>query len=145
MATKGMKTRFEYGDAATHAESNTWTPFAKVVEIGPPPVTADEIETTWLESPDDFKDWEPGLGDAGDASFKIQWAPEQNAEIFNLFRVKKGFRMVYADLPYPSGSKLHFNGWIKGIAGESITKDNVVEATITVRVVGKPHFEEAGA
>jgi len=145
MATKGMQTRFEYGDTEDFNTATSWTGFAKVIEIGPPPITADDIETTHLQSPDDFKEFDPGLADAGDSTFKIQWEKAQNTTLYNLFREKKGYRIVYADVPYPSGSKTMFNGWIKGIAGETITKDSVVEATITVRVVGKPEFVEAGA
>lgn len=140
MAQKSFKTRFDYGDAETFQDSVTFTPFARVVEIKPPPLTSDDIETTNLESPDEMKEWEPGLGDSGESTMKIQWDADQSEEVYGLFRIKKGFRIVYADAPYPSGSKLRFNGWIKGIEGETIQKDNVVEATITVKVVGKPDF-----
>lgn len=140
MAQKSFKTRIDSGDLDTWQTSTTWTPFAKVLEIKPPGLKADDIETTNLESPDEFKEWEPGLGDAGESTFKLQWEATQNAAVLALFRQKKGFRIVYADAPYPSGSKLRFNGWINGIEGEAIQKDNVVEAMVTVRVVGKPDF-----
>lgn len=143
MAQKSFKTRIEVGDEETHQGSTTWTPFAKVVEIQPPEISADEVETTHLESEDEFEDAEPTIGRTGDSTFKVQWSPEQNTTIYGLFRQKKGFRIVYADAPYPSGSKLKFNGWVKAISGESITKDNLVQADITIRVVGKPQFEEA--
>jgi hypothetical protein len=141
MATKSVKTKFDYGNAATYADSTTFTPFANVLEIKPPGLTSDDIETTNLDTQDEMKDFDPGLGDAGESTFKIQWDADQTATVYSLFRQKKGFRIVYADAPYPSGSKLRFNGWIKGIAGETIQKDNVVEAEITVRVVGLPDFD----
>lgn len=143
MAQKSFKTRIEYGDTADHATSNAWTPFAKVLEITPPPLNSDSIETTHLESPDEMREWEPGLGDGGEATFKLQWAPAQNATLYSLWRAKKGFRIVYADAPQPSGSKLKFNGFIQSIAGETITKDNVVEAEITIKINNKPEFVPA--
>lgn len=143
MAQKSFRTRIDVGNAVDYQTSSTWTSFAKVLEIKPPGLKSDDIETTHLESPDEMKDFEPGLGDAGESTFKLQWDAAQNATVMNLFRTKRGFRVVYADLPYPSGSKLRFNGWINGIEGETIQKDNVVEATVTVRVVGKPDFQAA--
>ncbi len=140
MAQKSFKTRFEFADSATYQAAVTWTPIAKLLEIKPPPLKADDIETTNLESPDEFKEFEPGLGDAGESTFKLQWDATQNATLMDLFRQKKGFRVVYSDAPQPSGSKLFFNGWINGIEGETVQKDNVVEGTVTVRVVGKPSF-----
>ncbi len=83
------------------------------------------------------------LGYAGESTFKLQWDATQNATLMSMFRQKKGFRITYADAPYPSGSKLRFNGWINGIEGETIQKDNVVEASISIRVVGKPDFQAA--
>ena len=143
MAQKSFKTRFEFADSATYQAAVTWTPIAKVLELKIPALKSDDIETTHLESPDEFREFEPGLADADTSTMKIQWDAAQNATLMSMFRVKKGFRITYADLPYPSGSKLRFNGWINGIEGETIQKDNVVEATITVRVVGKPDFQAA--
>lgn len=145
MATKSFKTRFEFGDAETWQASAVWTAFAKVIEIAPPPIKAQETDTTHLESPDEFIEAEPTLGDAGESSFKIQFEAEQMEDVYGLFRQKHGFRIVYADLPYPSGSKLKFNGWISGVEGEPIQKDNTIEQTITVRVIGKPAFEKKAA
>lgn len=143
MAQKSFKTRIEYGNNETYAESTTWTPFAKVLEITPPPLNSDSIECTTLESPDEMREWEPGLGDAGEATFKLQWEKTQNTTLYSLWRQKKGFRIVYADLPQPSGSKLRFDGFIQNIAGETITKDNCVEAEITIKIIGKPDFAPA--
>lgn len=140
MATKSFKTRISFGDTADYATANTWTPFAKVIEITPPPLTSDAVESTHLESADEMREWEPGLGDSGESSFKLQWEPTQNATIYNMWRQKKAFQITYADAPQPSGSKLKFNGHISGISGETITKDNLVQADITIRTSGKHEF-----
>src|SRR5256885_8245007 len=103
MAQKSFKTRIDVGDAATDQTSTQWTPFVRVLEIKPPPLKSDDIETTHLESPDEFKEFEPGLGDAGESTFKVQWDADQTADVMALFRIKRGFRIVYADAPYPSG------------------------------------------
>jgi hypothetical protein len=142
--TKSFKTRIEVAaDSETYQDATTWTPFARVMAITPPGITANEIDTTHLESEDEFEEADPGFAKSEDCTWKMQWEKDQAEVLYNLFRQKKGFRVVFADAPYPSGSKLRFNGWLKAIANEEITKDNVVQADITVRIVGKPDFEKA--
>lgn len=143
MPQKSFKTRIDVGDQSTWQASTSWTSFARVLEIKPPGLKSDSIETTHLESADEMREWEPGLGDAGESTFKLQWDAAQNATVMGLFRVKRGFRVVYSDQPYPSGSKLRFTAFVEAIENETIQKDNVVEAMVTVRVIGKPDFQAA--
>ena len=143
MAVKSFRTRIEFADTEKYQDAATWTPFARVLAITPPGITANEIDTTHLESEDEYEEADPGFAKAEDCTWKMQWDKDQAVALYGLFRQKKGFRVVYADFPYPSGSKLRFNGWLKGIANEEITKDNVVQADITVRIIGKPDFQKA--
>jgi hypothetical protein len=145
MATKGFNTAIDYGNQSTAAASTMWTSFASVVEIKPPGLKSEDIETTVLTSPNEMKEWLPGLGDAGESTFKVKWNAAQTTTVYSLFRQPKGMRVVYADAPYPSGSKLAFDGWISGIENEQIQKDNTVEAQITVRVTGLPTFTAMGS
>jgi len=143
MGVKAFKTRIEVADTETYQEATEWTPFARVMSITPPGLTANEIDTTHLESEDEFEEADPGFAKAEDATWKLQWDKDQAETLYDLFRVKKGFRVMYNDAPAPSGSRLLFNGWIKAIANEEITRDNRVEADIVVRIIGKPDFVKA--
>lgn len=143
MSVKGSKTRFEFGDQPTFGASTVWTAFAKVVEIGSGvKVEADDIETSHMESPDDFKEWDPGWADGGEVQFKIQFEKAHNEVVYGLFRQPKGFRMILPDAPLPSGSKWKFNGYIKGFGNES-ERTGLTTADITIKIVGKPEFEKA--
>lgn len=120
MSVKGSKTRIEFGDQSTWGASTTWTPFAKVIEVGQGmSVEAEDIDTSHMESPDEFEEFDPGWANAGEVQFKIQFEKAHNEVVYGLFRQKKGFRMILPDAPIPSGSKWKFNGYIKGFANET--------------------------
>jgi hypothetical protein len=142
MATKGSKTRFEFGNGITVAESTTWTPFAKVLEVHPPKIKADDIDTSHMESEEEFKEFDPGWAEGGDVEIKIQFEKVQNETIYGLFRQPKGYRMVFNDAPQPSGSKWKFSGYINGFANE-VDRAGIVTADVTVKITGKPVFEKA--
>jgi hypothetical protein len=142
MAVKGSKVRFDFGDAATVADTTSWTSFAKVLEVTPPKIEGEDIDVSHMESADEFEEFDPGWANGGEPEIKIQFEKTQNETVYGLFRQKKGFRMVVADAPYPSGSKWKFNGYIKGFANE-VDRKGIVTADITIKISGKPEFEKA--
>lgn len=136
--TKGYMSKAFYGDAATVTASTTWTPFVDVTEITPPKPTAAKIDTTHMESADEYKEQEPGLAEVDDVELKVQFSKDQAAAVYAMFRVKKGFRIQFAD-----GSKWEINGFISGY-GDEIDREGIVSTTITIAVSGKPVFTKAG-
>ncbi len=145
MAVKGNKTTLEFGDAATAAGSVTWTPVAAILDITPPKIEGDDIETTNMDNPIDasgvpFKTFDPGFADAGTVDCKIQFSKAQNAALYALFRIQKGWRMRFPDAPSPSGSKWEWDGYIKSFANE-VDREQLVTADISIKVSGgKPVF-----
>jgi hypothetical protein len=135
--TPGHSTKFEFGDAATYAISTTWTEIAQILEIGPPEVEADDIETSNMQSPEQFKTFDPGWADAGEIEVTLQYEKAEAVTLYGLFRIKKGFRMTFEDT-----SKWSLNGYIKKFGGE-IDREGVITQTITVKVSGKPVFAAA--
>jgi hypothetical protein len=146
MATKGSKVKFSYGDASTAAGSASWTPIARIVDITPPKLEADDIETSNMDSPNDVKEWAPGWADAGEVELTIQYDKDQASTIMGLFRIQKGYRIEYPDAPSPSGtgSRLAFDGYIKAFSDHVDRKDIITEE-ITVKVIGLPTFTKAAA
>lgn len=139
-AQKSFNTRIDYGDQTTYGASSNWTSFANVVQIKPPNTKVNKISTTTLTSPNETEEAVPGLIDPGSSTFKIKWNATQTATIYSLLAQPKGFRVVYPDFVYPSGSILGFSGWIASIENEEIQADNTIEATIEVQVTGSPVF-----
>src|SRR4051794_29995760 len=109
MSVKGAGTTLEYGNAATTAGSTVWTPVALIEDITPPKIEADDIETSHMLTPNQVKTFDPGWADAGELECKIQFEKVANATLYSLFRVPKAWRMRFADLPSPSGSRWDFD------------------------------------
>lgn len=141
--TQSYDTLFEYGDGATAAASTTWTAIAGVQDIKPPKIEAKDIDTTVIDSPNQFETFIPGWANGGEAEIKIQFDATQGAALYALFRTPKGFRIVFNDAPAGgTSSNLAMDGYIKGFQNE-IEKEGIVTATITVKVSGQPVFTAA--
>lgn len=137
--TKGYQSKIFYGNQPTAAASTTWTAFAGVTEITPPKPSAAKIDSTHMESPDEYKEQEPGLAEVDDVECKIQFEKTQAAAVYALFRAKKGFKVEFAD-----GSTWLLNGFISGY-GDEVDREGIVSTTVTIAVSGKPVFTAAGA
>lgn len=136
---KGYESRAYYGNGDTIAGSTTWTEFAQVTEITPPKVSTAKIDSTHMQSPDEFKEQEPGLREADDVEIKIQFEKEQADAVWALNSVKRPFRIQFRD-----GSKWEFMGFIAGY-GDEIDRGTIVSTTVTIAISGKPIFTKAGA
>lgn len=133
--TKGYMSKAFYGDTVAAAT----TAFANVLEITPPKPTAAKIDTTHMESPDEFKEQDPGLAEVDDVELKVQFDKTQAAAVYGLFRLKKGFKVQFAD-----GSKWELSGFISGY-GDEVDREGIVTTTITIAVSGKPVFTPAAS
>ncbi|MEM8738262.1 MAG: phage tail tube protein [Planctomycetota bacterium] len=132
--TPGHSATFEFGDEATVAASNSFTKLAGVTEIGGIAIEADDVDVSNMDSPEQFREFDPGWADAGEVEITLQFAKTQNTTLYGLFRVPKGFRVAFAD-----GSTWEFDGYIKGI-GNEIEREGIVSATVTAKISGKPAF-----
>lgn len=138
MATKGHSTKMEVGDGATYDASLTWAAlFSKITELTPPKIEGEDIDTSHMESPDQFEEFDPGWANGGEVEFTAQFDKDKQESTYALFRVPRGFRMVFVD-----GSKWNLNGYIKGFANEAERK-GIVTAKVTIKISGKPVFVKA--
>lgn len=132
--TPGHTTIFEYGNQSNYADSTTWTKVGQITDIDPPEVEADDIEVSNMESPDQFKEFDPGWADAGEIELEAQYEKANAAAVYGIFRTRKGFRMTFQD-----GSTWKFNGYLKKLGGE-IDREGIVTQKLTFKVSGKPLF-----
>lgn len=135
--TPGHSTKFAFGSHATVLASNTWTEIAQVVEISPPEVEADDIETSNMQSPEQFKTFDPGWADGGEVEITVQYEKQATTTIYGLFRVKKGFKMTFED-----GAIWSFDGYLKKLGGE-VDREGLITQTLTFKISGKPAFATA--
>ncbi len=144
MAQKGSKTKIAYGSAATY-DTSSFTNFATVLSVKPPKVEADDIETSHMDSPEDYKEFVAGWADGGTVSATIQFEKTQNAAIYALFRQDKGFKITFPDATDPTaGSTWKFNGFIKTFANE-VEREKLITADIDIKISGKPVFTPAAS
>lgn len=132
--TKGMKTKFSYGDAG---QSTTFTDLANVVDVTPPTSEVDDIETTNMDSPDGHKEYEPGLIEGGESEVVLQYVKADHAAVVALLGVPKAFKIEFSD-----GAKLIWQGYVKSL-GLEIEREGIITTPITVKVSGKPAYTGA--
>lgn len=137
--TPGHSTKFEFGNQATFAASTTWTDVAQIVDISPPEIEADDVETSHMQSPNQFKTFDPGWADAGEVELTVEYEKAAGTTLYGLFRTKKGFKMTFED-----GSSWGIDGYIKKLGGE-VDREGLVTQTITVKISGKPVFTAAAS
>lgn len=133
MSLKQFGTLLEYGDTADHATATTWTPIAEVKTITPPKVTAADINTTHLTSPDEHEESEPGMASSSDVELSIRYAVAATTTLYGFFRTKKAWRVRYPD---DSGWK--FNGYIREYGDEEADGTDIVMTGLRIKPSSKP-------
>jgi hypothetical protein len=134
-----------YGVKIGHAAQGTdgaigsgpFTYFARVTEIGGIEVESDDIETSHMESPNQFKEFTAGWADAGEVEFTIQFRKANAAEVWGLFRQDKSFEVKFKD-----GSAWTFNGYLKKFGTEA-DREGIVTVPVTVKISGEPDLAVA--
>jgi hypothetical protein len=142
MAQKGSQVIMQYGNNPTYAASTTWTDIAEIIDITPPNIEADDIDASHMLSPNQMKEFLPGWGDGGEVELTVQYDKTRNAALYTLFRQPKGFRIMFADAPGPSGSKWGLDGYVKGLQN-TVEREGVITADLKIKVTGTPVFVPA--
>ena len=138
MATKGSGVKIGSGAQGTDgAIGETFTNFAKLTEIGGISIEADDIETSHMDSPNQFKEFTAGWADAGEVEFTLQFEKAGAAAVWALFRQDKSFRVLFKD-----GSEWTFNGYLKAFGTEA-DREGIVTVPCTIKISGEPVFEAA--
>lgn len=112
----------------------------KLGEIG---VEREEIDTTNHESPDGYKESEPGLKDAGEVPYEGIILNDEDVNTM-LALLESGSKESWYTTS-PSGAKWAFTAWVKAFKESEAPVDDVRRYTFTLRISGKPVFTEAGA
>jgi hypothetical protein len=129
MALKAYQTVLEYRTGS----SGAYTPVARVRSIKPPKMSAKDIDTTTLESPDEFDESLAGLGNGGEMETTVEYEKARAATLYALFRVEATYRIRYTD-----GSGWSMPARINEFGDEEIVNGEIVTTTMKVKVTGKP-------
>jgi hypothetical protein len=111
----------------------SYVPVAEVTMATPPQYSRDAIEATHMGSPNAFREYIPGLLDAGEATIEINYVPAAVDPILTAMRAGLGqFRITY-----PNGTTYTFSGIITAYTPET-PMDGKLAATITIKVSSIP-------
>jgi Lambda phage tail tube protein, TTP len=136
--TEGYGAKLQYSATMpAPSPSGSWTDIADVVDIKPPKTEAEDIDTSTMVSPQQYKEFVAGWATAGEIECKIHFSKTQNASLFGVFRLMQSWQILFAD-----GSALQAKGYLKTFANE-IDREKLVQADITVKISGPPAFVAA--
>lgn len=121
-----------------------YTTVAEVKDITGPGYEADTIEATNHSSAGAWREWLAGLLDGGEVTFDVNYIPsnpthdESASGLFGLLlnRTRRNFRLVWPVTPV---ERVTFLGMVTGFE-PSAPVDDVLTASITIKVSGQPSF-----
>jgi predicted secreted protein len=141
----GHGTRFQMFDS--EASPPAFATLAEVTNITPPALARDAVEATHTESPEKWREYIPGLKDAGEVTLELNFVPGGTA----IERLLRSFNSDSADqcrIVFPDGSLdtspptatiWAFNALVTGVEPEAPVEDKMT-ASATFKLTGKPGF-----
>lgn len=138
----GHGTEFAILDTSSSPEA--YVAVAEVTSVTPPALARDAVDATHTASTEGWRDFIPGLKDAGEASFEMNFVPDGEAvdlimTAFNSNDVQD-FQITFPD--GSPGTQWQFKGIITAFEPEAPVDDKIM-ATVTVKLTGKPAFVSA--
>jgi len=138
-----MSKNIGYGSTLSIA-SNT---IGYITGITPPEYSRDSIDTTDMDSADGFRQFLPGLVDAGEVSFEFDFdASVSDSSNINKIRenIEAGpnVEAVACIITFPDGETVSFNGFVTGFRTDAPLEDKMT-GSATIKVSGKPTWAAA--
>ncbi len=112
-----------------------------LTSIGEIGLESDEIDTTTLDSPNEFKEFIAGNKDAGEVSLAGNIKSE--ATVAKLLALANARTVEVWTVAYPSGAKWVFSGFVKMFKDTEKSIDGVAGFTATIRVSGATVYTPA--
>ena len=129
-----------YGSALSYSLAGTvFTEIAQTVDLAGPEPEVGDVNITNNDSPDNTKEYIPGMIEPGEQTFEVIYKKAVCAAVYALMGI-----IYFWEETYPDGSKWAFKGYVKGFGTEAPTEDEAIRNTITIKLTTKPVFT-AGA
>jgi hypothetical protein len=136
--------RIGYGTVLEIALASAPTDFTYIRETynaTPPSDKDDQVDATHFQSPNRYREFIPGLTDAGEASVEMNYVPGSATDRF--LNSVKGKRLI-ARLTFPNGVQIIFMA-SRASYERSAPNDDKMTATLTLKVSGEPVITEPAA
>ena len=119
-ATRTMGTKLNKIKSGDETENLTIANLTSIGEIG---VESEEIDTTDLDSPDNYKEFIAGSKDAGEVSLAGNIKDESNVE--KMLALAESQSVEKWEVTYPSGAKWTFSAFVKSFKDGEKTTDGL--------------------
>lgn len=126
----GYGSLFKIGNGAT---PEVFTTVAEVTGIKPPNFARDAIDATHEESPGSFREFIPGLSDAGEISFDVNFVPGSASTVILL--AERTAAAGNKKIVFPNGETLSFSAFMTGFEPDA-PLDDKMSASVTYKVTG---------
>lgn len=133
---EGHSAKLYYGSSNDHTTA-TWTKIGLLTELTPPTFEVDDIETSYMESPEQWKEFIAGWKDAGEIEGTAQF---QSADYSTLLSSVLGENLSFK-IESKDGSTITCNGFMSTL-GQEIEREGIVTVPIGIKLSGKPAFSE---
>lgn len=136
----------------TGASPDAWVTVAEVTNITPPNLSRDAQEATHTESTEGWREFIPGLKDAGEVSAELNFVPDSDTTALLMAQFDSATlttaRILFADGDVDASpltcSVWTFSAVLTGFPPEAPV-DGKMTATATFKISGKPTFVRATA
>lgn len=137
MAETAADTDIGYGTTfAKKTGANAYTVLAEVVEFNPPETTRDAVEFTHMTSPERWREFKPGLKDAGETTLVYNLIPgEADDDVIADHLATNG--VDEWRVTYPNGAKLDVKGFATSHQ-HATPLDDKMTGSATFKISGKP-------
>lgn len=127
---------------ATLAAPTVFTNLENVFDFSPPKDSYDDVDVTNYQSPGRKREFIPGLGDPGDASFEMNFVPGSATDVY--LRAAKGTQRV-TKVTWPNGATITFTANVQEYGPDSAPVDDKLTATCALKVTGDTVYTAAAA
>jgi predicted secreted protein len=112
---------------------DVFTTIGEQASVTPYGVSVDSVDASHEESPNGYREFIPGLKDAGEASFEIHYVPGGTAEslLLGMLGSTQACRTVF-----PSGAKVDYSAFITEMTPETPIDDKMV-MSMTLKITGE--------
>lgn len=113
-----------------------YTTLAEVVEFEPPETTIDSVEMTHMTSPERWREYKPGLKDAGETTLTYNLIPGVADDDVVTDAIEAGGLSEW-QIEYPNGATLDVKGFFTSHSRATPLEDRMTGAA-TFKISGKP-------
>lgn len=137
-ALVGRTAKLSIGDGSS---PDVFTQAAEITSISGPARSAQSVDVTHLNSPNDYMEYKPGMLDAGEVTIEGRWIPTNatlNTDadgLLNLFeaRTTRTFK-----IDWPDGSDTQFEAFITSFEPNVGGHSEPVNLSVGLKCTGKP-------